>query len=79
MQKHRVMLILLICVSCLTAAAAAKDFSLIEQILRKVDEQSSFPDTDLSAVMTMTLRIPNRAWRRSWCGISAEMMRNASS
>lgn len=60
MQKHRVMLILLICVSCLTAAAAAKDFSLIEQILRKVDEQSSFPDTDLSAVMTMIIEDPEQ-------------------
>ena len=30
MQKHRVMLILLICVSCLTAVLPLKDFSLIE-------------------------------------------------
>jgi len=50
MRKHKALLVLLILACCWTAAAAEKDMSIIEDILRKVDEQSSFPETDLSAV-----------------------------
>jgi len=38
--------------------AAAKDLSVIEAVLQKVDEQSSFPHTDLSAVLTIITEDP---------------------
>ena len=58
MRKHKALLVLLILACCWTAAAAEKDMSIIEDILRKVDEQSSFPETDLSAVLTMIIEDP---------------------
>ncbi len=60
-KKYPALLVLVMLVCCWASAAAAeKDLSAIEEILRKVDAQSSFSDTDLSAVMTMIIEDPEK-------------------
>lgn len=58
MQKYTFILALLIILGCFAVPVLAKDLSLIEEVLQKVDEQSYFPDTDVTAVMSMIIEDP---------------------
>ena len=58
MQKYTFILALLIILGCFAVPVLAKDLSLIEEVLQKVDEQSYFPETDVTAVMSMIIEDP---------------------
>src|SRR5690554_4858374 len=58
MQKLKYVFAFLVVAVCFSAMASAKDLSIIEEVLRKVDEQSHFPETDLSAVLTIITEDP---------------------
>ena len=58
MQKYTFILALLIILGCFAVPVLAKDLSLIEEVLQKVDEQSYFPKQDVTAVMSMIIEDP---------------------
>ena len=58
MRKLMSVLIVVLILGCSAAPVLAKDLSIIEEVLKKVDEQSYFPDTDVTALMSMIIEDP---------------------
>ncbi|NMB00784.1 MAG: outer membrane lipoprotein-sorting protein [Firmicutes bacterium] len=60
MKKTRLIMATALVLLVFAIAAQAEDFSHIEAILNKLDEQSRFDDTDFSAVLTMIVEDPDK-------------------